>query len=291
VSRVPQTNHWKLGLFVVTGLALALATVFWLGLRRLNRDAIPTVTYFDESVQGLDVGSPVKFRGVTLGTVSTITIAPDHRHVEVWMRLYTDTLRHMGFDPNGPRDPLLRPQLASAGITGVKFVQFDTFAPGRYPEPDLSFPVPERYYAPSVPSTLKSLEEIANEFIARLPKLTHQLGDTLFEAKKALRTLSEVATWIRGDDSGLRKLIATLDDTAQVLKKSIRDAELADTTRSLRTAAGTVGGAATRLGSDDGELDRTLTALRETLEAVRELAARLQRDPSSLLRGRAVEGK
>src|SRR5262249_39357533 len=132
VSRVHQTNHWKLGLFVVTGLALALATIFWLGLRRLNRDAIPIVTYFDESVQGLDVGSPVKFRGVTLGTVSTITVAPDHRHVEVWMRIYTDELRRMGFDPAGPWDPGLRPQIASAGITGVKFVQFDTFSLARY---------------------------------------------------------------------------------------------------------------------------------------------------------------
>jgi phospholipid/cholesterol/gamma-HCH transport system substrate-binding protein len=286
---VTQTNHWKLGLFVVTGLALALAAVFWLGLRRLNRDAISMVTYFDESVQGLDVGSPVKFRGVMLGTVSTITVAPDHRHVEVWMRIYTDALRRMGLDPTGPRDPLLRPQLASAGITGVKFVQFDTFPPERYPEPDLPFAVPENYYAPSVPSTLKSLEELANEFVARLPKLSDQLGDTLFEAKKALKTFADVAVWIKGDDSGIKKLVATLDDAAHSIKVAIREAELADTARSLRSASDTVGGTARSLGDGNGELAETLAALRETLEAVRALAARLERDPSALIRGRAVE--
>jgi len=68
------TNHWKLGLFVVVGMGLALATVFWLGLRRLNRDAIPIVTYFDESVQGLDVGSPVKFRGQLRGDRAQVLV-------------------------------------------------------------------------------------------------------------------------------------------------------------------------------------------------------------------------
>jgi ABC-type transporter Mla subunit MlaD len=282
-----HTNHWKLGLFVVTGFAIGLAVIFWLGLRRLNRDAVPLVTYFDESVQGLDVGSPVKFRGVTLGTVSTITVAPDQRHVEVWMRLYTEELARMGFDPD-VRDPMLRPQLASAGITGVKFVQLDKFSPERYPEPQLAFTVPDRYYVPAVPSTLKSLEEIANEFLAKLPKLTDNLGDTLLEAKKALRALSEVVTWVRGDDSGLKKLVASLDETVQALKHAIREAELAQTTGSVRVAAGSVNSAAARLGGQSAQLEETLVSLREALEAVRALAARLERDPSALLRGRSV---
>lgn len=281
------SNHWKLGLFVVTGFAIGLAVIFWLGLRRLNRDAVPLVTYFDESVQGLDVGSPVKFRGVTLGTVSTITVAPNQRHVEVWMRIYTEELRRMGFDPDA-RDPLWRPQLASAGITGVKFVQFDTFPPDRHPEPQLAFAVPERYYVPAVPSTLKSLEEIANEFLAKLPKLTDTLDDTLIEAKKALRSLSEIVVWVRGDDSGLKKLVGSLEDTARTLQESIRQAELAQTTVAVRTAAGSVNQAAAQLGGQSVQLEATLVGLREALEAVRSLAVRLERDPSALIRGRAV---
>ena len=104
------------------------------------------------------MGSPVKFRGVTIGNVQSITIAPDHLHVEVWMRLYKDELARMGFGPDDKRDPSLRPQLAAAGITGVKFVQFDNFPPDRYPEPLLEFAPPSDYYSPAVQSTLKSLE-------------------------------------------------------------------------------------------------------------------------------------
>jgi paraquat-inducible protein B len=284
-----KTNHWKLGLFVVTGLAIALMAVFWLGLRRLNRDSIPAVTYFDESVQGLDVGSPVKFRGVTLGTVSAITVAPDRSHVEVWMKIYTDELRRMGFAAERPVDPSLRPQLASAGITGVKFVQFDIFSPERYPVPELEFSPPERYYVPAVPSTLKSLEEVANEFATKLPKLADQLGDTLAEAKKSLRMLSEVAGWVRGDDSGLKRTVASFDEAARTLKQAIHDAELAQTTTSVRSAASSVDSAAAKLGGQSGQLEETLIALREALEAVRALAARLERDPSALVRGRTVQ--
>ena len=284
-----KTNHWKLGLFVVVALAIALATIIALGLRRLNRDGIPMVTYFDESVQGLDTGSPVKFRGVTIGNVQSITIAPDHLHVEVWMRLYKDELLRMGFGPDDKRDPSLRPQLAAAGITGVKFVQFDNFPPDRYPEPLLDFAPPSEYYSPAVQSTLKSLEEVANEVLAKLPHLTDELGDTLFEAKKSLRSISDLAKWIKSDDSGVKRVVNALDEAATSIKKAIVEAELKQTTSSVRGAASSVDDAATKLGGEAGSLDETLRGLREALEAIRALAARLDRDPTMLIRGRDVQ--
>src|SRR5262249_26043459 len=123
------TNHWKLGLFVLAGIATVIATLFWLGARRFQRTPFPAVTSFDEPVQGLDVGSPVKFRGVTVGTVADITIAPDHRHVQVTSDIYVDALARLGLGNRAPRqgeefvNPLLRIQLVSAGITGVRFLQ------------------------------------------------------------------------------------------------------------------------------------------------------------------------
>jgi phospholipid/cholesterol/gamma-HCH transport system substrate-binding protein len=289
-----QTNHWKLGLFVVTGIGLGIAAVFWLGFRRLNRESSSMVTYFDESVQGLDVGSPVKFRGVTLGTVATITVAPDHRHVEVWMKIYTEEVRRLGFEMFGHTEgkdvPLFRPQLAAAGITGVKFVQFDAFDPVRYPAPVLPFEVPQHYYTPSVPSTLKSLEEVANEIFDRLPKLSDEIGDAVVEARKSFHTLSDLAGWVKSDDSGIKRAIASLQKAADGLARDIHEAELAQTTKSVRGAAASVGDTAGRFGDQSEDLAATLASVREALEALRALAARLDRDPSALLRGRAVEG-
>src|SRR5262249_32348204 len=81
------SNYWKLGLFVVAGVVLALSTVVVLGARQLRKETIKYKSYFDESVQGLKEDSPVKFRGVTIGHVSDIGIAPDHRMVEVTSEL------------------------------------------------------------------------------------------------------------------------------------------------------------------------------------------------------------
>jgi hypothetical protein len=96
------TNHWKLGLFVVVGLVAMVGALFWLGARRFQRTSFPAVSYFDESVQGLDVGSPVKFRGVTVGNVADITIAPDHRHVQVTSDIYVDALQRLGLGDRAP---------------------------------------------------------------------------------------------------------------------------------------------------------------------------------------------
>ena len=153
----------------------------------------------------------------------------------------------------------------------------------------LEFTPPSGYYMPAVPSTLKSIEEVANEVLVKLPKLSDQLGETLKEAKRSLETLTEVGRWLQSDDSGLKRVLASFDDTARSLKQAIREAELSQTTSSLRVAAGSVNEAAGRLGGQSGQLEETLRSLREALEAVRTVAARLERDPSALLRGRTVE--
>src|SRR5579863_3446765 len=90
------TNHWKLGLFVVLGVVAGIGSIAALGARGLRKDTVTYQSYFDESVQGLDVGSAVKFRGVTIGSVSAIDIAPDHRHVAVQCQLERTQLSELG---------------------------------------------------------------------------------------------------------------------------------------------------------------------------------------------------
>ena len=158
-------NHWKLGLFVVVGVVLALGIVVFLGAESMHQETVAYATYFDESVQGLEVGSPVKVRGVTIGNVSAIEVAADRRHAaEVTSSITVKDLAEMGLaEGKGrklhvqiPAD--VRAQLASQGITGVKFLQIDFFDPKDNPLPDLPFPVPA-HYIPAAVSTMKSLED------------------------------------------------------------------------------------------------------------------------------------
>ena len=65
-------RYFRLGLFVVVTLVVMAAVLFLLGGRKLFQPTFIFETYFNESVAGLELGAPVRFRGVPLGQVSEI---------------------------------------------------------------------------------------------------------------------------------------------------------------------------------------------------------------------------
>lgn len=317
------TNHWKLGLFVVVGFVLTLATVAVLGARSLRKEVGYYVSYFDESVQGLELGSPIKFRGVTIGTVGKIDVAPDRRHVEVTLDLGVAELSRLGLDgATGPgaRDTPrklematdLRVQLATAGVTGLKFLQLDFFAVADNPEPVLPFPVPENYI-PAAPSTLKNIEDSLVRTMNRIPELADQMASIFARVD---RLLGDV------EDKGVpEQIIATLETTNRILRQAQGKIEQVDTGKLSKQAEKTLGGLDetvtrmnTLLASVDGDkgllssvarasdavgdtarnadglgsqLEDTLKAVEQAAKSIHKLAAALEQDPDMLIKGRA----
>src|SRR2546421_8902459 len=78
------------GLFVIVlAIAAALFAVWLSGTG--NKDDVLYRIHFDESVSGLVLGDPVKFLGVDVGTVKTMSIdAVDPRRVQVEVKLHKD---------------------------------------------------------------------------------------------------------------------------------------------------------------------------------------------------------
>jgi ABC-type transporter Mla subunit MlaD len=270
------TNHWKLGVFVVASTALGLGTLFWVGARRFGSETVERVTYFEESVQGLDVGAPVKVRGVPIGTVATIRIAPDGKLVEVKARIQTEELRRLGIDvdslwsipnPSTSEDPSieseLRVSLATTGITGVKFIEADFVSPAT-PTPRLSF-TPPRNFIPSATSTLASLEGAARDIGDELPKTlagVRELAATL-EARIAAVDVSTLnARVIQLLDSGERLLGSAErvlgevgpggDDLVKQVGSLVQDGR--DIAAALRALVD-------RLGKSDGPVERAASSL------------------------------
>jgi ABC-type transporter Mla subunit MlaD len=187
-------------------------------------------------------------------------------------------------------------QLASAGITGVRFLQTDFFDPERYPPPQLSFPPPWNY-VPSARSTLKSVEDSALDILNRFPDLEGDAREALADLRKTLASVDRIADWLQADDGSFNRLLVELRSTAVRLQRALDEAKLGPTTTSLRGAADQVEGAAAQVksaaagvGDLRGELASSLDDLRATLEAVRALAERLERDPSTLIRGPRADG-
>ncbi len=193
-----QASKFKIGLFVVTGLLL-LATVFvWLGASRYFEDSKMVVAYFTESVQGLESDSPVKYRGVPVGRVKAIRMAPDAKLIEVTMSLNRNFKLN---DDLGVKINLL-------GLTGQKYLEMDNFRPDQLRE-QISLDFTPRYpVIPTYPSDIREignalenlfqkvkgveLERVTNNFIrisARLDKMLAdpQLDDKLIAAEKTLQ--------------------------------------------------------------------------------------------------------
>lgn len=298
---VDRTQRWKLGLFVVVTAAIGFVLLVWLGTVGINRRMVRVVSYFDESVQGLDLGSPLKFRGVRIGRVTDIGIAPDRRHVEVTSQVDLGALARLGVRETSPSEEgegmipsNLRVQLVPLGITGLVFVQVDIFDPDRLSSQELPFKPPWNYF-PSTSSTLKSAGDAAMEVLNRFPALETQATAALEEASL---TLSSVRSFIKPKEGeeGVAVLVARLESAAASLEaaamsldSAITLADVGGTMKSIRAAADSVAEAAHEATGLGGELRDELLSLREALQSVRALADTIERDPSALLRGRSGE--
>src|SRR5207302_4751258 len=126
------TNQWKLGAFVVGSVVIGLAATLAISEQVLRKTTVSYKSYLDEAVTGLETGSPVTYRGVKIGNVSGIDVAPDRRHVEVTYSLGVAVLDRLGLagathgkEAQITLPPELRRQLASDGLTGPKVLQTD----------------------------------------------------------------------------------------------------------------------------------------------------------------------
>jgi ABC-type transporter Mla subunit MlaD len=178
----------------------------------------------------------------------------------------------------------LRVQLASAGITGVRFLQTDFFDPERHPPPKLPFEPPWNY-VPSTPSTLKSVEESVIEILDKFPAIEDRAKDGLDDLRRTLASVDRLSMTLQADDGSFNRLLVKLRATAAHVETVLDQANLGTTTASLRNTSAQLGEAAAGVGDLREELNASLVALRETLDSVRALADALERDPSAVIRG------
>jgi paraquat-inducible protein B len=312
------TNHWKLGLFVVIGAVLAIATVLYLGAQSLKKETVSYHSYFDEAVTGLELGSPVRYRGVSIGNVSTIDIAPDRRHVEVTYDLGVSVLDRLGLAAGKGQQtkismpPDLRVQLGSQGITGVKYVLVDFFDIKSNPAPALPFKVPANTI-PAAASTMKNLEDSVVRAVNRIPDLVDELVGLLGNVNRITGDLeskqlaAKVEATLGNADMVLRALdgkiaeakVGELSKEAQATLASVNqavsrmdgllakvDGDRGLLASSLR-ASDSVGDVANNAKGLSVELERSLRDIGEAAQALRSFMDALEQDSDMLIKGRA----
>ena len=273
----------RVGLLVAVGGALAVALALFLGGNTIRNGRIYE-TYFEESVQGLEIGAPVKFRGVTLGQVTGIGLASAAylRDRPADLRSTANRLVYVRYiiDPGRVgqmvsadmlTDSGLRAKLASQGITGLAYIELDFFDPAQYPAPTLPW-TPEYDTIASVPSTLTQVQDAAQTLLARLNAV-----DLVGLVRAAQRLLDDLHAELATGDahqalSGTAALAATLRETVTRADLPGLTAELRSTAAALRTLAGgpqtrEALAATTRAATGVAEAAARLPALFAVLEA------------------------
>src|SRR5262245_51430271 len=88
-----RINPTTIGAFVVGAIVLLIAGVLLFGGGKFFQEKLPYVLFFDSSVEGLNVGAPVVFRGVQVGQVTEITALADPQTFDMRIRVKIELVR------------------------------------------------------------------------------------------------------------------------------------------------------------------------------------------------------
>jgi len=307
-----RANYFKIGLFVIAAFTLFTLAVVIFGANVIFRRKVIVETYFVESVQGLDVGSPVKFRGVQVGKVDEITLAgryylTEKRYVLVRMALFPDTFRvkseaMTGSVLNKEIEKGLRVQLAFQGLTGAAYLETDYFRPDMHRPLEIDW-TPQYPYIPSTKSTFTKISDSLDKLLSNLEEINIMgIADGLQRSMEALTAMADNANVKAIGQKGEallsemresnRKISALLDDlklepmvsdataAASKLRRILDDSEepLARLLNASREASENISRVANKLGPVSGDLPESLALMRRTLSRLEDLIAGQQED-------------
>jgi phospholipid/cholesterol/gamma-HCH transport system substrate-binding protein len=212
---VKKKHYFTVGLFVLIGLVCGVVIIVWLSASQYLQKGKTYAAYFDESVQGLQIDSNVKYRGVDIGIVDKIRVAPDYRLIEIVMKI----------DYAGNLDNTIA-KLKTAGITGIVYVELDHRQTGDLANsPKITF-TPEYPVIPSNPSDIKQIFSGIDSVIGQLNKIDFKgISDQLKV------TIQSINTFVSGDEmkriiKNLDTMAASLDNAADNANKIVSDGKL-----------------------------------------------------------------
>lgn len=180
--RVPSEKiSLALGASVFLGICIALAVISIVFAPDFFRPKTTIETYFKDSINGLSVGSPVKFRGVTIGEVTSIGLSSNiypKEHINLFskedslavvrMRIYMEG-RELAKEASHLIKKGLRIQTQLAGLTGTIYLEMDFLNPRQYPDNPIPISwVPHYLYIPSATSLTNEIIDNIENFLSAL---------------------------------------------------------------------------------------------------------------------------
>lgn len=299
-----KVNYVIVGLFVLLLSVAMIAGVLWLSAgKQYNVVYDSYLAYMHESVSGLNLNAPVKYRGVAVGQVRQISLD----------KLNPEQVRlEFAIERGTPIKQDTIAILRSQGLTGIAYIELSG---GSSASPLLAAEKGEAYpVIKTAPSLLGRLDTSLTGLLNNLSKTTENLNDLLdAENRKALkRTLADISI-LTGTlvmhkaelDKTVSNTSLTMENAAKIssqmpalIERIARSTEALEkmakeATRASISARKTIDG----MGPDairftnNGlpELEKMIGSMREMMASLQRVTEQIEQDPSMLLRGKEAQ--
>lgn len=285
----PEQKYLMVGVFVVAVVAGLLVFAVWLSGLSARGGYDLYQTYFMESVNGLNMGAPVKYRGVDVGKVSKIEIAKDNpANIHIEMQIVRGTPITIGTTAT----------LQMQGITGTSYIELKGALADQ--------PLLKSQYSetiPVIPSTPSQLQQIVNsvpEILQKVSDLTDHLNAFASEenSQRFTNIMTNLETFSKdvGSDGGGASLMAELRTTSEEIGKAahalteIANNSKADTQRILKSTSVTIDKINTLVDSTGQlsqqgykDLNALLIEMKKTARDIQNLSRNLKENPSQIV--------
>lgn len=314
-----KAHYYRIGVFVIIGFVITVVGIVVFGAGKFFRTKIIIETYFDQSVQGLEVGAPVKYRGVQIGNVKEISLVFNHYKTEYNYVLVRSEIypKAIGIQKTLGRMPTkeehrkavklliekgLRLKLDSAGITGVAFLNLVYLDPKQYPPLKIDWK-PEYMYIPSAPGTIAVVTQAIENFTRKLETIdvegiTDKVNQILVNANKAIEDAQIAAL-----SKDIRGLVGSLNTNSKNFNSIMQSKEVRQSLKDLSQALANINTASSEFpktvagvdrsvsefsrftSSQQPEVEQIIWNIKQITENLRELTDTAKRYPSWVLFG------
>lgn len=324
-----RANPTAIGLFMIGGIVLAVVGVATLASASWFEKQSIFISYFGESVNGLEVGAPVKFQGVPVGSVTNLHIQIElkDKTFQVPVQYEIDLTRLTsvaGTFVDLEDERVLRQQIADglraqlqmeSMVTGQLYIELAYRVDAKAPELERRpTPFPE---IPTTPSLLAAFGTQAGSMVGDVLKILYRVNAMLEEVnmKELNRSVVASAGAVErlAESPGLHtaladapkmtaqlnRTMAEMEGLAARLGESIDPLQLqlagtnSEVVLTLKTMRETLDETKGLLSSDSGvgyQMEAAMTSLTSAAEALRALVLSLERNPDMLIRGKRPSG-
>jgi paraquat-inducible protein B len=279
-----KANKSLIGAFVLGAIALVVAGVVLFGSGKFFRKTYKFVMFFQGSVKGLNVGSPVMFRGVKVGQVTDIKVTIYGKELAILIPVYIELDPRSGVFASGeaPKGQYLRPFI-KRGLRAQ--LQMQSFVTGQlvvnldfYPDKPAVFVGTEKRY-PEIPTIHAPLEELASTLQGlRLEQTMRKLESTIEGIDRVVNSPQ-----LKESIVSLNRVLASIDTLAKDM-----DVRLIPVASSIKETSDAARGAFIQaektLAMKEGAPGEVAVGIRDTLKSARLTLEETQRAVSGVRR-------